>query len=178
MADNIKVLNGIQSHKRFSGGSDSKYKPQSCPPAMGCFLPKLPMVSIQASGGSGIRSVIYLDNILFLDQDKTKLMEHTQGTTLSLLEALGFLVNYPKSVLEPTCTQKLIFLSFIINSVKNELSLPQKKMDIIVKEAKAILKVQQISARSLAQLIGKMSTALLAIQPAPSTIRVYRILSM
>ena len=38
-------------------------------------------------------------------------MEHT-ATTLSLLEALGFLVNYPKSVLEPT--QELIFLGFII----------------------------------------------------------------
>ena len=40
-------------------------------------------------------------------------------------------------------------------------------MEVIVKEAKAILELQRISARSLAQLIGKMSAALLAIQPAP-----------
>ena len=40
-------------------------------------------------------------------------------------------------------------------------------MEVIVKEAKAILELQRISARSLAQLIEKMSAALLAIQPAP-----------
>lgn len=112
----------------------------------------------------GIRCVIYLDDILLLEQDKSRLIEHT-ATTVLLLEALGFLVNYPKSALEPA--QKLIFLGFTIDSVMKELSLPQEKMEVIVKEAKSILELQKISARSLAQLIGKMSAALLAIQPAP-----------
>ena len=57
---------------------------------------------------------------------------------------MGFLVNYPKSELDPT--QKLIFLGFIINSITKELSLPQEKMEVIVKEAKAILELQRISA--------------------------------
>ena len=105
-----------------------------------------------------------LDDFLLLDQDRTKLIEHT-ATTLSLFEALGFLVNYPKSVLEPT--QKLIFLGFIIDSIMKELSLPQEKMDIIIKKARGILELQKVSARSLTQLIGKMSAALLAVQPAP-----------
>ena len=95
----------------------------------------------------GIRCVIYLDDILLLEQDKTRLIEHT-ATTVSLLEALGFLMNYPKSALEPA--QKLIFLGFTIDSVMKELSLPQEKMEVIVKEAKAILELQKISARSLA----------------------------
>ena len=56
----------------------------------------------------GIRCVIYLDNLLLLDQDRDKLKEHT-ATVLTLLEALGFLVNYPKSVLEPT--QILVFVN-------------------------------------------------------------------
>ena len=77
---------------------------------------------------------------------------------MSLLEALGLLVNYP---------QKLIFLGYTIDSVMKELSIPQEKMEVIVKEAKAILELQKSSARSLAQLIGKMSAALVAIQPAP-----------
>ena len=87
----------------------------------------------------GIRCVIYLDDILLLDQNRAKLIEHT-ATTLSLLKGLGFLVNYPKSELDPT--QKLIFLGFIINSITKELSLPQEKMEVIVKEAKAILELQ------------------------------------
>lgn len=77
---------------------------------------------------------------------------------------MGFLVNYPKSVLEPT--QKLIFIGFIINSIRKELSLPQEKNGGNSKEAKAISELQQISAHALAQLIGKMSVALLAVQPA------------
>ena len=118
-----------------------------------------PVVSFLRS--KGIRCVIYLDDLLLLDQDRDKLKEHT-ATVLTLLEALGFLVNYPKSVLEPT--QILVFLGFIINSVRKELSLPPEK---VVKEVKSTLEHQMVSARSLAQLVGRMSEALLAIHPAP-----------
>ena len=102
----------------------------------------------------GIRCVIYLDDILLLDQDKAKLMEHT-ATTLSLLEALGFLVNYPKSVLE--LSQKPIFLGFVIDSVKKELNLPQEKIEVIFKEAKAIVKLQQISGPANWEDVGSPS---------------------
>jgi hypothetical protein len=110
----------------------------------------------------GVRCIIYLDDIL-LEQDKTRLVEHT-ATIVLLLEALGFLVNYPKSVLEPA--QKLHNLPGLHNRFSDERA-EQEKMEVIIKEAKAILELQKISARSLAQLIGKMSAALLAIQPAP-----------
>ena len=57
--------------------------------------------------------VVYIDDLLLLHQDKEKLREFS-ATVLVLLESLGFLINYPKSVLEPT--QNLVFLGFTINS--------------------------------------------------------------
>ena len=54
------------------------------------------------------------------------------------------------------------------NQFNNEGAEPSTGKDG-VKEAKVILELQRISARSLAQLIGKMSAALLAIQPLFTT---------
>ena len=64
------------------------------------------------------------------------------NSLIVLLESLGFLINYPKSVLEPTQT-----LGFTINSV----GLPAEKLEKIVVEAKTMLKCHTVSARSLAQ---------------------------
>ena len=76
---------------------------------------------------------------------------------MGLLEALGFLVNYSKLQLEPSLI--INFLGFIVDSVKGELWLPQVKLTQIRRE--------YVSARNLAQLLGKMLAAVLAIHPAP-----------
>ena len=112
----------------------------------------------------GMRCVVYIDDLLLLHQDKEKLRGFS-ATVLVLLKSLGYLINYPKSVLEPT--QNLVFLGFTINSVEKELSLPAEKLEKIVMEAKTMLKCRTVSARSLAQLIGRMTAAILAVHPAP-----------
>ena len=48
----------------------------------------------------GIRCVIYLDDILIMNQDKELARQQTWAA-IDLLESLGFLVNYNKSVLDP-----------------------------------------------------------------------------
>ena len=113
----------------------------------------------------GIRCVIYLDDILIMHQDKATAVEHT-ATAVSLLKALGFLINYPKSQLEPS--QIIDFLGFVVDSLKRELRLPQAKLTQIRQEVNSLLKREHASARNLAQLLlGKMSAAILAIHPAP-----------
>ena len=111
----------------------------------------------------GMHCVVYINDLLLLHQDKKKLREFS-ATVLVLLESLGFLINYPKSVLGPT--QNLVFLGFTMNSVEKELSLPAEKLEKIVVEAKTMLKCHTVSARSLAQLIGRMTAAILAVHPA------------
>ena len=61
----------------------------------------------------GIRCVIYLDDILIIHQGK-ELGQQQTWATADLLESLGFLVNYQKSVLDPT--QEIMFLGFVLNS--------------------------------------------------------------
>ena len=112
----------------------------------------------------GVRCVIYLDDILIMNASKEDSQKHT-ALVLTLLECLGFLVNYQKSCLRPV--QKLEFLGFIVDSIKRELSLPKEKVKDIRGEAARLLRQDKISARALAKLLGKMSAAVLAVFPAP-----------
>jgi len=59
----------------------------------------------------GIRCLIYLDNLLLINNSLSTLREHTI-LTLDLLEVLSFLVNYPKSHLVPS--QHVEYLGFLI----------------------------------------------------------------
>ena len=98
--------------------------------------------------------MIYLDDLLLLDQDKERLKEHT-AIALAILEALGFLVNYPKSSLSPG--QIVTFLGFVIDSRARTLSLPPEKVSALKRQVRTMSKRRLVSARALAQLIGKMS---------------------
>ena len=80
----------------------------------------------------GVRCVIYLDDILLMEQSREVLRQHT-ALAISLLESLGFLINYPKSHLEPS--QLLEYLGFLVDMVKKELNLPKEKIERIKKEA-------------------------------------------
>ena len=64
---------------------------------------------------------MYIDDILLIAQSPEILKQYTL-TTLDLLEALGHLVNYPKSQL--THTQSTTLLWFVVNCKTGELSLP------------------------------------------------------
>ena len=108
--------------------------------------------------------MIYLDDLLLMNRNREVLKEQTL-TALDILEALGFLVNYPKSQLIPA--QEVEYLGFLINSVHKELQLPRSKLDRIEAEAGQVLAKEEASARQLAQLIGRMSAAILAIYAAP-----------
>ena len=105
----------------------------------------------------GVRCVIYLNDLLIMQHDRDVLVEHT-ATVVHLLEALGFLVNYPRYS---------IFWDLWVDSLKRELRLPLEKLAHLKQEARLILKGEYASARKLAQLLGKMSAAVLAVQPAP-----------
>ena len=70
-----------------------------------------PVVAILRS--IGLRVIIYIDDILIMADTPTMAREHTAGL-IFLLENLGFIINYPKSLLTPT--QELNFLGFLINS--------------------------------------------------------------
>ena len=112
----------------------------------------------------GVCCVIYLDDILLMEQSREVLRQHT-ALAVSLLESLGFLINYPKSHLEPS--QLLEYLGFLVDTVKKELKLPKEKIERIKKEATSLLNQEAVSARILARVMGRMTAAVMAVYPAP-----------
>ena len=112
----------------------------------------------------GVKSVVYIDDILLIAQSPKLLKQHTLAT-LNLLEAPGYLVNYPKSQLIPT--QSTTFLGFVVDCQMGELSLPSSKVKSIQKEAQHLITQPLIIRHQLAQFIGKLSAAILPVHPAP-----------
>ena len=61
----------------------------------------------------GIRSILYLDDMLIMDQDKNR-VERQLATAAELLISLGFIINLKKSVM--VLTQEIQFLGFSLDS--------------------------------------------------------------
>ena len=82
-----------------------------------------------------------------------------------LLENLGFVINYPKSQLQPT--QEIEFLGFMVNSLTKELKLPGEKIKKIRAESRKLLSTERTTALMLSRLLGRMNAATQAVSMAP-----------
>ena len=112
----------------------------------------------------GCRLIIYLNDLLFLHQDKDRL-EHMVQLFSQLFESLGLMVNHMKSILLPA--QNLEFLGFSIDSQLMQISLPQKKMRKVQQDSNRLLAQQSVSVRQIAQFVGKATATLQALPTAP-----------
>ena len=112
----------------------------------------------------GYRMINYInDNLLMVNtREEAKLMGELAVT---LLECLGFTVNYAKSLLEPV--QSIQFLGFNLDSTKLEMTIPEPKMEKMRGKARDLLSQEGTSGRELASFIGTASLMALAIPPAP-----------
>ena len=89
--------------------------------------------------GQGIRLIIYLDDILIMASSVELVKQHKQ-ITIRLLESLGFLINYDKSMLIPT--QKIQFLGLLIDSTQMLFILPETKTTSIRKACQQLVNEQ------------------------------------
>ena len=112
----------------------------------------------------GIRLIVYLDDTLVLAQSQTTLKRHIASVAETLCN-LGFTLNHKKSVLKPM--QSIEFLGFIVNSLTMSISLPQEKVDKIVKECWHMRRQEWVTPRQLAHLIGLLTSTNPAVAPAP-----------
>ena len=113
----------------------------------------------------GAKNVIYMDDIWGGESDLEVSVLHTY-LTVELLTLLGFVVNLPKSILDPTRILKE-FLGFIVNSTELSLSLPEKRIKKITEACKNILSQEQVTVRDLSKVIGQLVAAARAVLPAP-----------
>ena len=112
----------------------------------------------------GIYITIYLDDLLIASPGKPQLLEDL-STVFWLFTALGFLINLPKSITEPT--QSIEFLGFVIDSAQMTVTLPPHKVESIQKEASQILTLETVQIKTLAHLIGTLVATKPAIPLAP-----------
>ncbi|XP_066590815.1 uncharacterized protein [Prorops nasuta] len=96
--------------------------------------------------GQGLLSVIYLDDILRIGRDEITCRKNVESTK-NLLESLGFIINYEKSVLVPSKKGK--YLGFILDSVFMTLELPVKKKEIIKNSAKELVKGNKSASQAI-----------------------------
>lgn len=84
---------------------------------------------------------------------------------VAVLEALGFIVNYNKSILTPV--QAVQFLGFNLDSIRMTLTVPQEKLQGITAQAQHLLSQTEVTGRELAKFVGTASSMTLAITQAP-----------
>lgn len=112
----------------------------------------------------GIRSVIYLDDLLLMDQRKDYLTLKV-AQVVELLESLGFMVNREKSQLSPL--QEIPYLGFVVDSKSMMFRLSQEKVAHLSEHCNQTLDKGPLSVRELAKVVGSLSATRQAVFPAP-----------
>ena len=128
------------------------------------FFTKLMKVPISLFRRLNIRLIVFLDDILILAKTFQE-AEMARDTLIFVLQHLGFTINFPKSVWKPV--QLILFLGVELDSLELKLSLPKEKMENIVSQCQGLLKAKTVTVRELTQLVGRLSSAAIAVLPAP-----------
>lgn len=109
----------------------------------------------------GVRMIIYMDDLLIMADSPAQAIEHRDKTLTSLM-SLGFLINWPKSILQPA--QMMEFLGYKIDTVSMTLALPSDKVTDLRRSVADMLQRQEtISVRELSSLLGKASASAMAV---------------
>ena len=116
--------------------------------------------------GLGIRTVIYIDDLLILAKSKEEAEQH-RDIVLSLLQHLGWTINWEKSNLQPSQTCE--YLGLIIDSIRSELRIPTTRKQQLRQDLKRLTKAfnnrTPVTTRQLATIIGKLGSLELAVFP-------------
>ena len=112
----------------------------------------------------GIRLIVYLDDLLIMANSRDLAVQHVTTTT-KLLQSLGFVINWRKSV--PIPAQEMVFLGFLLDSTSMEMRVPATKIQKLRRECRTHLQSSRVSVRVLSSLIGKMVACAPGMMLAP-----------
>lgn len=104
--------------------------------------------------------VIYLDDILSIDNTYEGCSKKA-NEIITLLEKLGFMINYTKSDIEPN--QRKVFLGFETDSKEMALKLPLVKRQKILNLVNRISTKYSITIREFAKFLGLLTSACPAV---------------
>ena len=116
-----------------------------------------------------MRLVVYLGDLLLLNENE-KALRSDLKMAVSLLESLGFLINWEKSHCTPT--QALDgYLGVIVDSISLSFSIPRDKIVTIQSLCLKLLSSSLVSLRELASLLGSLVWAILSVPYAQAHYR-------
>jgi len=104
----------------------------------------------------GYISVVFIDDLLLIGLNYDMCIANITST-LSLLESLGFTINYDKSVITPT--RKLEYLGFQLDTIEMTIQLPKHKKEKILKLIPTILNRPTFTIHDCAKVIGTLVAA-------------------
>lgn len=116
----------------------------------------------------GVRLVVYLDDFLILNETREGALADLQ-IALDLLQELGFLINWEKSVLEPSKIME--YLGIAMNSVELSFALPASKVQDVKRMCEKALSSGQVILRDVASILGNFTWAIPTIPFAQSHYR-------
>ena len=154
-----------KEHKKYLKFShrDSLYQfealPQGYGPAMRIFT-KLLKVPFSTLRQLGLLSVIYVDDSYLQGNTYDTCLANVKKT-ITILQFLGFTINFEKSFLESK--QEIVFLGLVFNSTKMTITLTDDKKEKIKGLCQNILHDTLITIRGLASLIGNFTAAFSAM---------------
>ena len=108
----------------------------------------------------GLISIVYLDDFFFIGRTFDACLENIQ-ISITLLQSLGFLINYEKSNLNPS--KIFEFLGFCLNSKTMTIGLPSQKQETLIKLINSFLRKKFCTIREFAQLIGSLVSSCPAV---------------
>ena len=91
------------------------------------------------------------------------------STAISLLESLGFVINWKKSVATPTLI--IEYLGIVVNSIEMSFALPEKRIILVQDMCKKALVADTVSLRTIASILGNFNWAIPTIPFAQSHYR-------
>ena len=106
----------------------------------------------------------YIDDNLLIADTEEELSEAINATT-TLLESLGFTLNVEKSVLTPSMS--IVYLGFIIDSRKMQVTLEQEKIEVIIDECKELYRKKEDTIRNVARVVGMIVATFSGVELGP-----------
>lgn len=104
----------------------------------------------------GIRVIVYLDDFLLAHQDPRILYQQALETT-SILESLGWRINYSKSTLDPQ--MNLQYLGIVWDPHKNRKYLPIQKSIKLRQKLLHLVQTKKANLKEVQSIVGSVNFA-------------------
>ena len=112
----------------------------------------------------GVKVLVCLDDWILAARTRPLCLKHSPFL-VNFLQKLGFRINFEKSSLTPSQIKE--WLGYVISSRSMTISLPQRKIDYLIRKAQDLKNKMRVSLREISQFLGPYNSIKPAVLHAP-----------